>query len=154
MKNRVYVFSTILKIILILVLPFISLCQTTLGDEPGNLPILIQANIPFYPLDAQAIGIQGEVKVIITTDGDRVANVKVEDGPPMLALAVQENLKSWKFKPHSPTTFSSIFSYKMLTDSACNFQNGSVTLHLPTEAIITARGLRTCDPVSKTTGAH
>ena len=75
----------------------------------------------------------------------------VESGPPMLAKAAQDNVKTWKFAPHEPTSFSTHFSYHLTTEESCKHDepdNGEVVLKLPTEVQITSRASihAYCDP--------
>jgi hypothetical protein len=64
----------------------------------------------------------------------------------MLAKAAQENVKTWEFEEHSPTTFEVTFRYKILPQSECDIDNGTVLLRLPTEVEVSAKGVQTCDP--------
>jgi len=76
----------------------------------------------------------------------------VESGPSMLSKAAQDSVSSWKFEPHEPTSFSTLFRYHLLTEFKCDPDkpsNGEVHLKLPTEVDITATStLRDsyCDP--------
>jgi hypothetical protein len=64
----------------------------------------------------------------------------------MLVQAAQENVKTWEFEEHSPTTFKATFRYKILPQSECDIDNGTVLLRLPTEVEVSAKGVQTCDP--------
>jgi hypothetical protein len=108
--------------------------------------------MPFYPALPKMALIEGEVHLRVTTDGSAVASVTVESGQPMLARAAQDNVKTWKFEHHEPTSFLTVFSYHLLTEFKCDPDkpnNGDVHLELPTEVEITASTtLRDayCDP--------
>jgi len=70
----------------------------------------------------------------------------------MLAQAAKENVKTWQFEQHRPTTFEATFHYKLLLskcDSECNcdsVEKGSVLLQLPTNVEVSAKELLICDP--------
>ncbi len=118
------------------------------------LPSVISASVPFYPRIPQQAHIDGVVRLRISTDGNRVASVEVESGPPMLAQAAKENVKTWQFEPHSPTTFEATFRYRLLPskcDAECNCdstEKPSVLLQLPTEVEVNAKELKVCDSAS------
>lgn len=75
-----------------------------LGQQTKSLPDLRIASVPFHPRNAQAAHIEGVVRLRISTDGTRAVSVQVQDGPPMLARAARDNVKTWQFEPHAPTT--------------------------------------------------
>lgn len=119
------------------------------------LPSVVSASVPFYPRITQQAHIDGIVRLRISTDGNRVASVEVESGQPMLAQAAQENVKTWHFEPHSPTTFETTFRYKLLPskcDAECNscasVEKPSVLLQLPTNVEVNAKELMVCDSAS------
>jgi TonB family protein len=121
------------------------------------MPTVASASVPFYPLNARAARIQGEVRLRVSTDGKRISAVEVESGPPMLAQAARDNLQTWQFEPHTPTSFEVAFHYKLLPpstcDSECNCDSGekeSVLLQLPTNVDLSARPTVICDPLGKT----
>ena len=114
------------------------------GQSRQKLPVVKSGDMPFYPQMARMAHIEGEVCLRVTTDGSGVASVTVEGGPPMLAKAAQDNVKTWKFGPHEPTVFSTVFSYRLekeLVTYSCDPDkpdNGTVVLHLPAEVDITS----------------
>jgi TonB family protein len=118
------------------------------------LPSVISASVPFYPRIPQQAHIDGVARLRISTDGNRVASVEVESGQPMLAQAAQENVKTWQFEQHSPTTFEVTFRYRLLPskcDAECNCDSAekpSVLLQLPTDVEVNAKELMVCDPAS------
>ncbi len=67
------------------------------------LPKVASACIPFYPPLAPPARIQGAVTLRLSTDGKRISTVDAESGPPMLVKAAKENVKTWRFEPHTPT---------------------------------------------------
>jgi hypothetical protein len=119
------------------------------GQEPKHtLPTVSVASVPFYPAPARVARIQGTVKLRVSTNGERVSDVTVEGGPSMLVPAAEQNVRTWRFREHESTTFEVTFQYKMLPGDQCDADNGEVTLRLPTEVEVSAKGIETCDPVS------
>ena len=106
--------------------------------------------MPLYPTLPRMAAIQGRVVLRVTTDGEKVAHVKVEEGQFMLAKAAEENVKTWHFTKHTPTFFTATFAYHLDYQTGCASisPNDRVVLNLPTEIEIT--GTRTipadCDP--------
>jgi len=72
----------------------------------------------------------------------------------MLAQAAQENVKTWQFEQHRPTTFEVTFRYRLLQskcDAECNcdsVEKPSVLLQLPTDVEVSAKELMVCDSAS------
>jgi len=125
------------------------------APQPAQkLPLVKSGDMPFYPQLPRIAQIEGEVHLRITTDGLAVASVTVESGPPMLAKAAEENVKTWKFEPHKPTSFPVLFSYhldKEMVTYSCDPDipdDGTVVLKLPREVDITSHlRIRDChDP--------
>jgi len=118
------------------------------------LPSVISASVPLYPRTPQMAHIEGAVRLRISTDGNRVVSVEVQSGQPMLTQAAQDNVKTWQFEQHSPTTFEATFHYKLLPskcDAECNCDSAekpSVLLHLPTDVEVNAKELMVCDSAS------
>ena len=68
---------------------------------------------PVYPDTARQFRLTGVVKVqiVIAPDG-QIKDVKVLGGHPVLANAVQETLKNWKYAPaSSETTATLVFNF-------------------------------------------
>lgn len=130
------------------------------GQQKKPLPNVLRASVPFYPRMSQAAHIEGVVRLRVSTDGNRVASVEVQSGQPMLAQAAQDNVKTWRFQTHSPTTFEATFHYKLLPskcDAECNcdsVEKPSVLLRLPTDVEVSAKELMVCDPASATQNAQ
>ncbi len=109
-----------------------------------KLPVVKSGDMPLYPSLPRVARIQGDVNLRITTDGTAVASVTVESGQPMLAKAAQENVKTWKFEPHEPTSFPVLFSYHLEEERVTHLcdpdvpDNGTVVLKLPREVDITS----------------
>jgi len=120
------------------------------------MPTLASASVPLYPRVIRAARIQGDVVLRVSTDGQRISAVEVESGPPMLADAARDNVKTWQFEPHTPTSFEITFHYKLLVptkcDSECNCDSDekeSVQLQLPTNVDVSAKIPVICDPREK-----
>ena len=119
------------------------------------LPKVVSASVPFYPRLAPTARIEGMVKLRVSTDGERVSAIQVESGAPMLAQAAKENVKTWQFEPHSPTTFGVTFRYRLLVpkcDSECHCdteEKESVLLQLPTNVDVSAKIPAICDPAAE-----
>ena len=120
------------------------------------MPTVSNASVPLYPRAIRAARIQGDVVLRVLTDGQRVSAVEVESGPPMLAEAAKDNVKTWQFEPHTPTSLEVTFHYKLLLptkcDSECNCdseEKESVLLQLPTIVDVNAKIPSICDPREK-----
>jgi hypothetical protein len=76
----------------------------------------------------------------------------------MLAQAAKENVATWQFEQHSPTSFEATFRYRLMAskcDAHCNCdsaEKGTVLLRLPGEVEVSAKEVLTCDPVTE--GKH
>ena len=118
------------------------------------VPSVTSASVPLYPRTPQMAHIEGVVRLRISTDGNRVASVEVQSGQPMLAQAAQDNVKTWQFELHTPTTFETTFRYKLLPskcDAECNcdsVEKPSVLLQLPSDVEVNAKELMVCDSAS------
>jgi hypothetical protein len=121
-------------------------CDAQSSQEP--LPTVTSAAVPLYPRTADIVHIEGTVWLRVSTDGRRVSDVKVEGGPPMLAKAAADNVRTWEFRQHKPTTFKVKFNYRILPDSGCDMDNSVVMLRLPVEVEVSTKGVHTCDPAS------
>lgn len=113
-----------------------------------ELPVVIAASVPLYPRTPLIAHIFGTVRIRVTTDGSAVSSMNSESGPPMLVKAAKENIQTWQFEKHKPTTFFVTFQYRLEDTATCRFENGTVTLHLPSQVEISAPGIQTCDPVA------
>jgi hypothetical protein len=129
---------------LVAICPVAWLCDAAPSQEP--LPTVTNATVPLYPRTADLAHIEGIVWLQVSTDGVRVSNVKIEGGPPMLAKAAADNVKTWEFSQHKPTTFKVKFTYRILADSGCYVDNSVVMLRLPSEVEVSTKGVHTCDP--------
>jgi hypothetical protein len=112
-----------------------------------TLPTVTAAEVPLYPPLARAARIAGTVTLRVVTDGERVADVTVQDGQPMLARAAQDNIRTWRFTKHEPTAFVTKFTFDLLPDCDTENENGNVALKLPVEVIISVpHKASECDP--------
>jgi hypothetical protein len=134
--------SAVVLTILCGMLPLTSLAQK--ADQ--ELPLVIAGKLPLYPIMARAARVQGVVKIKVTTDGKKVTSIDVESGPPMLVKFAKENILTWEFTEHKPTTFVTTFEYIIEEPAQCDYSNDALTLKLPLEVRIIVKGLKTCDP--------
>jgi hypothetical protein len=118
-----------------------------------DLPKVVSASVPFYPRIPQHGHIEGTVRLRVFTDGARVAHLDVESGPPMLAQAAQENVKTWRFELHNRTSFPVTFRYQLLKTTCSDnckkcesAESPSILLKLPREVEVNAEEVLVCDP--------
>ena len=117
------------------------------AEPPRKLPVVKSGEMPFYPPLANMARIQGDVHLRVTTDGSGVASVVVESGQPMLAKAAEDNVRTWKFEPNEPTSFSTLFAYHLFAEPKCETDksgNGEIHLKLPTQVEITTNARGAC----------
>lgn len=129
----------------VLVLCGVMPLTTRAQDGKQELPLVLAGKMPVYPIMARAARVQGVVKIKVTTDGKKVTSVDVESGPPMLVKFAKENVLTWEFTEHKPTTFVTTFEYVIEEPAECGYSNGAAVLKLPLEVRISAKGLKTCD---------
>jgi hypothetical protein len=121
----------------------------TFAQNTGQpLPVVTSASVPLYPRTALLAHIQGTVKIRVTTDGKRASSLDAESGPPMLAQAAEDNIRTWQFEEHKPLTFLATFHYVIEQPPGCSVGNTTAILHMPTDVEVRANGLHTCDPAS------
>lgn len=137
--------SAVVLMILCGMLPLASLAQKV----EQELPVVIAGKMPLYPIVARAARVQGVVKIRVTTDGKKVSAVDAECGPLMLVRAAKENILTWEFLKHRPTTFLTTFKYVIVGPDQCIYSNGASILNLPREVDISTKGLKTCDPATE-----
>ena len=108
-------------------------------QKKESLPKVWSAAAPFYPPIAKQASVQGIVTLRVTTDGKRVVNFDAQSGPPYLVLKTKENVKTWEFQPHTPTSFEIRFEYTLSAPSSpCDWDGSEerakefVVLRLPT----------------------
>lgn len=111
-------------------------------DKAAAMPIVAGAAVPLYPPLARATKTQGVVR--ITTDGTKVVGAKAEDGNHLLAVAAEENARTWRFSKHARTSFTVIYRYRLETDADPN--NPTATLRFPIEVDVSMSPLTLSDP--------
>jgi hypothetical protein len=74
---------------------------------------------------------QGTIHVKVSTDGHQVTTAHAQESLKPLSSAAEENAKTWKFRDHTPMTFTVTYEYKL--SEHCGVDNPNVTLWLPTE---------------------
>ena len=133
-----------------LLLPTSGLTDIIGPDDPppDGPPLVVSAQVPLYPDLLLKAKFDGEVRLRVTTDGERASTITFESGGKILFAAAEENVRTWQFEPHRPTTFVAVFSYKLLPDSLCFKEAPTVVLHLPTEVEVTSRGVAICEDLS------
>jgi hypothetical protein len=98
-----------------------------------SLPIVAAAQVPLYPAVARVSNVEGKVHLKVTTDGNRVVSTQIEDGHKLLADSAEENVRTWQYSLHEPTTFSVTYSYKLVENWPGDLNNPAVVLRFPTE---------------------
>jgi len=73
-----------------------------------------------YPRFAIDAGIEGTVKLRVSTNGHSATEIDAKQGNPFLVRAAVSNLHTWRFADHMPRTFNVIYSYRLL-DSEVEF---------------------------------
>jgi TonB family protein len=119
-------------------------CVAKLPAKP--LPVVTSASVPLYPVAARAMGIEGRVVLHVSTDGKGVSNVIAVRGPLMLQKTAKENVQTWQFEEHSPTSFDVVFRYKLYDCRECS-DNSTVSLKLPTDVEVSIPRVVIEDPV-------
>jgi hypothetical protein len=92
---------------LLFVFPF----QLGAQERSPSLPTVTKFDCPKYPDKARSAHISGTVKMQVTTDGHSVSEVKIISGPSILARAAEDNVRTWKFADHPPTTLTVTYVY-------------------------------------------
>jgi TonB family protein len=93
---------------------FASLASAQESDRP--IPNVVEHAEPFYPPLPRQARISGEVRVRFTTDGLSVISVQAATGHELLRQAAEQNVRTWKFAAHEPSTFHVMFRYKIQSD--------------------------------------
>jgi len=109
------------------------------------LPMLASASVPLYPPLARAANVEGVVHVSVTTDGQRVTSAHAQDGPKLLATSAEDNVRTWQFAVHEPTTFTVTYRYTLQTKWKSDPNNPVVVMHFPNEVQISAVRFHTAD---------
>lgn len=108
--------------------------STVLAQETkSTLPRVASAAIPFYPPVARAANVQGIIHVRVSTDGHHTVTAKAQDGPKLLAIAAEENARTWSFAIHEPTTFTITYRYTLVPKMKGDPENPEIVMRLPSE---------------------
>jgi hypothetical protein len=108
------------------------------AQQKVGLPTVSFAEVPLYPPIARVANVSGTVHVVVTTDGHRVVSTHVQDGPKVLSDAAEQNVKTWQFGAHEPTSFTVAYVYRLVKSLSPQRNNPRVILQLPTEIEIDA----------------
>jgi hypothetical protein len=100
--------TSIFTLALLLCLP---LGYSAQPQTSSPLPQVVQHADPTYPPLARQTRISGDVHLEITTDGESVVSVAAIDGHPILRPSAEDNVRTWKFARHNPSTFFVTFRY-------------------------------------------
>ena len=111
----------------------IGIAGASAQEAKVSLPMVAGAAVPLYPPLARATRIQGVVHIEIATDGHKVTTTRVKDGQKLLAAAAEENVRTWRFATHDPTSFAFTYRYKLDAKLNDNPNNPTIVLRLPTE---------------------
>jgi hypothetical protein len=103
---------------------------------------LEHADVPMYPQLARTARIFGTVEVQVLVKDGKVVSTEVKSGPPVLAQATVENIRSWRFYRLVNATFTTTFIYQLETKEPLDPQNPKVELQLPLLAKITTVPVR------------
>jgi TonB family protein len=96
-----------------------------------EIPVLKSGEMPVYPHLARLAGIEGTVRVKVTTDGITVIKISTSGAHKLLVDAAEQNVKTWKLYRHKPQTFTVRFVYKLEAPRVYGFANSTVLLELP-----------------------
>jgi hypothetical protein len=98
--------------LIVLLVPYAGKAQ----DAKLALPRVTSMGVPVYPPLGRAAHVAGIVHIKITTDGKRVSATHIEDGNKLLAVAAEDNIKTWQFSEHEPVTFTTMFEYRLVSN--------------------------------------
>jgi TonB family protein len=101
------------------------------------LPVVKAAETPIYPALARAARIEGTVLLKVKTDGQVVVTVEAKDGHKMLREAAEQNVRTWRFYPHTPTSFEVSFVYRIGKLEVEGWSNSTVVMEFPTKVEVT-----------------
>jgi len=101
--------------------------------------MVASAQVPLYPPVARLANVEGVVHLKVTTDGHHVVSTQVEDGHRLLAALAEENVRTWQFSLHEPTTFTVTYVYKLVTKWEGDPNNPAVILRFPTNVEVSTR---------------
>src|SRR5580698_4772394 len=90
------------------------------------MPTVAGGAVPLYPPLARAANVQGVVHVEVRTDAARVVTATAKAGHRLLAVAAEDNAKTWQFAKHEPTSFTVTYRYRI--DPSGDPDNSTVIL--------------------------
>ena len=91
------------------------------------------------------MGLQGMVKLEVTTDGHRVTAVKVISGHPVLTQAAIQNVETWQFDDPAPISFPVTYFFINQSDSKKDSSSAdapskcAAKMELPDKVTVTTR---------------
>lgn len=141
--RRFVIFATVVAFSLLMSLP--AQCKPPQSD----LPVVKSADLPLYPNLARQARIEGTAICQVWTNGAAITRVQASGAHKLLMEAAEENLKTWRFYPHTPTSFTVTFVYSLDPSEVYGLVNPSLTLQLPLRVEI-----RTKSPHMETETSH
>ena len=102
------------------------------------LPTVVAMDVPTYPDAARVAHLEGSVHLRVTTDGNHVIAIDAEDGPQLLAVAAERNVRSWHLSPHRGVTFTVTYHYAIAPPPQGDLRPPAVTLRMPIQVDVTA----------------
>lgn len=131
----------------LLILGAVATFPIILAQQSRNiLPMIAGGSVPLYPPLARAANVQGDVHISIGTDGAKVITAQVKDGHRLLSVAAEENVRTWQFSKHDPTSFTVTYRYRI--DPAADPNNPTVKIRFPIEVEVSMAPLVLSDPPS------
>jgi|SRR5580692_1120515 hypothetical protein len=130
--------------ILVVILGLCTILPAQNAPAVPKLPEVKSGDMPFYPSLLRIAQVEGEVDLRVTTDGSGVVSITSDYGNLLLVKAAEDNVRTWKFEKHDPTSFATVFFYhlnKEMVTYSCDPDepdNGTVILKLPGAVDITS----------------
>ena len=118
------------------------------------LPRVIAALVPQYPAELAKAGIIGGTVITVTTDGTRLTDARIVSAtgtPSTFHEATLRNLKTWRFAPHTPTSFQVNFRYTIVNrpcDSLGRNAHAAAVMKYPTDIEVFTERDQVCDGFS------
>ncbi len=110
-------------------------------------PVLKSGDLPLYPHSARLARIEGKVQLEVKTDGNSVTKVTASGAHKLLLQAAEANVRSWRFYPHKPQTFTVTFIYKLEEPEVYGFVNPTILLNPPSRVEVRTK-LHTVEPAT------
>lgn len=118
--------------------------------SPASAPAVAAASVPFYPRLWRSAGIRGTVRLLVSTDGRLVTRIRAVEGGALFETEAAQNVRTWVFREHRPTTFEVEFRYVLEGDSECEETSPKmILLRLPHAVELHASPLKTCEDLTK-----